>query len=111
MTAELSLNETIVIMDTLDVIINQLIEEKVKAQMGEYIANQMLSVTETPKFEKPLYTNKEMLELLDVDPKTLKSYRDEGLLPFTMHGSKYFYSQDDLRTFMLSGHHDAYALC
>ena len=111
MTAELSLNETIVIMDTLDDIINQLIEEKVKAQMEEYISNQMLSVTETPRYEKPLYTNKEMLELLDVDPKTLKSYRDEGLLPFTMHGSKYYYSQDDLRTFMLSGHHDAYALC
>jgi len=52
-----------------------------------------------------------MMEMLDVDPKTLKSYRDEGLLPFTMHGSKYFYSLDDVKKFLEAGHHDAYALC
>lgn len=91
--------------------LNQMIDERVKAVMDEFIANQSLSVKDTPRYEKPLYTNKEMMEMLDVDPKTLKSYRDGGLLPFTMHGSKYFYSLEDVKKFLEAGHHDAYALC
>lgn len=40
--------------------------------------------------QKPCYTNNEMLELLDVDSKPLKKYRDNGWIGYSQVGSKFF---------------------
>ncbi len=58
---------------------------------------------------KPLYTNKEMMEMLDVTSATLKKWRNLGLLGYTQVGSTYFYSPDDIREFMDKNHNEAYA--
>ena len=52
--------------------------------------------------EKPVYTNKEMMQLLDVDAKTLKKYRDEGLLGFSHPYDKYYYTHQDLEKFLMN---------
>ena len=52
--------------------------------------------------KKVVYTNKEMRQILDVDAKTLKKYRDEGLLGFSHPHDKYFYSHRDLENFLMN---------
>ena len=59
--------------------------------------------------QKPLYTNKELLELLDVNSKTLKKYRDNGWLGYSQAGDKFFYSADDLNHFLSMTHQEAFA--
>lgn len=59
--------------------------------------------------QKPLYTNKELLELLDVNSKTLKKYRDNGWLGYSQAGDKFFYSADDLSHFLSMTHQEAFA--
>ena len=60
--------------------------------------------------QKVVYTNKEVLELLDINPKTLKKYRDNGWLGYTQYGDKFYYTLDDLMQFMKGGHQEAFAL-
>lgn len=59
--------------------------------------------------QKPCYTNNEMLELLHVNSKTLKKYRDNGWLGYSQAGDKFFYSADDLKLFLSKTHQEAFA--
>lgn len=59
--------------------------------------------------KKEVYTNKEMLELLDVHPKTLKKYRDNGWIGFTQYDDKFYYSSDDLQHFLNYRHEIPFA--
>ena len=72
--------------------INEAIEKKLK---------DLLLAIATPNV-KPVYTNKEMIKLLDVDAKTLKKYRDEGLLGFSHPYDKYYYTHQDLVKFLMN---------
>lgn len=72
--------------------INEAIEKKLK---------DLLLAIATPNV-KPVYTNKEMMQLLDVDAKTLKKYRDEGLLGFSHPYDKYYYTHQDLEKFLMN---------
>ena len=49
---------------------------------------------------KNILTNDDMRELLRVNNKLLKKYRDSGLLGFSYSGGKYWYTQDDVRRFL-----------
>ena len=63
--------------------------------------------------QKVVYTNKEVLELLDINPKTLKKYRDNGWLGsigYTQYGDKFYYTLDDLMQFIKGEHQEAFAL-
>ena len=53
-----------------------------------------------PDNAKPVYTDKDIMEMLHIDRKTLKKYRDEGLIGYTHPHDKYFYSHQDLMDFM-----------
>jgi len=53
---------------------------------------------------KPVYSNKEMMALLDVDAKTLKKYRDDGLIGFSRVNDKIYYTSNDLVTFLNRTH-------
>ena len=91
---------------TFDSIIKQLIEAEVKSQVAAYM-KEANSASEVAMW-KPFYTNQEIMEMLDVDPKTLRNYRNEGLLGFTQQGSKYYYSAEDIQAFMKNGYHRAF---
>ena len=58
---------------------------------------------------KVVYTNKEMMELLDASSATLKKWRDEGELSYSLIGATYYYSKSDIEDFLRHHHYDAYA--
>lgn len=78
--------------------IAKVVQEQVKAEVSKYLTNQSLTASNG----KEVYTDKEMMELLHIDRKTLKKYRDEGLLSYTHPFDKYYYSKDDLQKFLLN---------
>lgn len=57
---------------------------------------------------KPLYSNKEMMEVFDVSTDTLKIWRDEGLLGYSKAGNTYLYSKEDVAEFLRLTHYDAF---
>jgi len=78
--------------------IEKVVQEQVKAEVGKYLSNQALTASNS----KAVYTDKEIMELLHIDRKTLKKYRDEGLLSYSHPFDKYYYSNDDLQKFLLN---------
>lgn len=48
-----------------------------------------------------LYGNREVKEVLGIQDKLLKKYRDDGLLGFHQVGDKYWYTLEDLQNFMI----------
>lgn len=48
---------------------------------------------------KPL-SNKEVKDLLNIQDRLLKKYRDDGLLGYSQVGDKFWYSQDDIDNFL-----------
>ncbi len=55
-----------------------------------------------------IYTNSEIKELLGIQDKLLKKYRDEGLLAYRQVGDKYWYTQSDIDQFLASNYFTAY---
>ena len=85
-------------MTPIDDYINELVQKKV----DEAIRKMKPNLAVEPDNIKPVYTNKEMLQLLGVDQKTLKKYRDDGYLSFTHIKDKYFYTNQDLMNFLMN---------
>lgn len=56
-----------------------------------------------------LYSNKQVMDLLHVDDKLIRKYREQGLISYTQVGKKYWYSQGDIEKFMKSNHYQAFA--
>lgn len=52
---------------------------------------------------KPIqvYDNKAIKQLLGIQDKLLKKYRDDGLLGYSQIGDKYWYQQDDIDKLLL----------
>lgn len=51
------------------------------------------------------YNNKEVQQLLNVDDKLIRKYRDEGLLGHTKVEGKYWYNQKDVADFLEKNKH------
>ena len=69
------------------------------------------------KITLKVYNNDSLMSLLGVSERTLRKYRDEGYLPYTKIGDKFFYSDEDIRKFLedirkflLSSHFDAFRI-
>ena len=60
---------------------------------------------------KPLYTNKEMMKMLDCNDKTLRKYRNDGYLSYVRVGDKIYYTVDDICQFIKNNHFIAYQYC
>ena len=54
--------------------------------------------------EKKIYSNEDVRELLSVNDKLIRKYRDDGLLSYSRVGNKYFYSSNDIRDFLDKTH-------
>ncbi|TGY04145.1 hypothetical protein [Muribaculum sp. NM65_B17] len=59
---------------------------------------------------KSIFNNQEIKGLLGIQDKLLKKYRDEGLLAYTQVGDKYWYTWDDIQSFLHYHREEAYAL-
>lgn len=57
----------------------------------------------------PVYTNKTLLDLLQINTSTLRKYRDEGLIGYSKVGDKYYYSSDDVKKFLKQSHFEPFA--
>lgn len=56
-----------------------------------------------------IYTNKTIKEVLGVQDKLLKKYRDDGLLSFHQVGDKFWYTYDDVQQFLSKHYYPAFA--
>lgn len=52
----------------------------------------------------PLYDNKALMTLLGIKDRYLKRLRDNGLLGYSRHGDKYWYTQADVDRFLARCH-------
>lgn len=52
----------------------------------------------------PIYDNKALMSLLGVKDRYLKRLRDNGLLGYSRHGDKYWYTQADVDRFLTRCH-------
>lgn len=59
-------------------------------------------------FDKPFYTNKEVVEMLDCTEKTLRKYRNDGFLGYSRVGDKFYYTAGDILLFLQNTHIDPY---
>ncbi len=57
-----------------------------------------------------LYDNKALMTLLRVKDRYLKRLRDNGLLGYSRHGDKYWYTQTDVDRFLARCHFDPFAM-
>ncbi len=59
---------------------------------------------------KPVYTRREVMQMLAIDSKTLKRYQDEGLIGYSqpIAGGKVFFTAKDIDEFMANSHNDAF---
>lgn len=69
---------------------------------------------ETPVRMKPsctrlLFSNKELMDLLQVGEKYVKKLRDNGYIGYTRMGDKYWYTQDDVKNFLHRYHYEPFA--
>lgn len=55
-----------------------------------------------------IYNNTEVKEILGIQDKLLKKYRDNGLLAYRQVGDKYWYTQSDIDQFLESNYFAAY---
>jgi len=54
---------------------------------------------------KPWLDNQDVCEILDITKRTLQSYRDNGLLPFSRVRHKILYKPEDVEKLLVSSHH------
>ncbi len=85
-------------MEVIDDYINNYIDKAIEKRIDEIINR----LSEASDNKKAVYTNKDMMQILGVDQKTLKKYRDEGLLGFSRPFDKYFYTHRDLENFLMN---------
>lgn len=57
----------------------------------------------------PLYDNKALMALLGIKDRYLKRLRDNGLLGYSRHGDKYWYTQSDIDRFLSHCHYAPFA--
>lgn len=57
-----------------------------------------------------IYDNKALMALLGVKDRYLKRLRDNGLLGYSRHGDKYWYTQADVDRFLSQCHYAPFGL-
>ena len=65
--------------------------------------NELKTSLGTPKIsirKDAVYTNKEIRQILGVEERLIKKYRDDGLLTFHRVGDKYWYKGVDILKFL-----------
>lgn len=73
-------------------------------QLSEQVFN--LATTKQPI----IYNNTSIKELLGIQDRLLKKYRDDGLLAYHQVGDKYWYTREDVEQFLANSKYEAYAL-
>lgn len=75
----------------------------------ETLRNEVSELKNNSVMDKPLYTNQEVMSLLDVTAPKLRQWRYEGRIGYSQLGSKIYFSREDISNFLKSYHNEAYA--
>lgn len=81
----------------------------------ETLLNKILRLVETQHAHLPtpekerIYDNKSLMALLGIKDRYLKRLRDNGLLGYSRHGDKYWYTQSDIDRFLARCHYAPFA--
>jgi hypothetical protein len=59
-------------------------------------------------FNKPIYTNKDIMAMLDCTEKTLRKYRNDGYIGFSRIGDEFYYTANDILNFLERTHTEPY---
>ena len=62
----------------------------------------------TNMFDKPFYTNKDVMKMLDCTEKTLRKYRNDGFIGYSRIGDKFYYTVEDIVLFLNRTHIDPF---
>ena len=65
-----------------------------------HIVNMLRPIPIVSKQSEPIYTNKDLMIILDVGESTLRKYRDNCLLDFSKVGDKIWYTEQQLMDFL-----------
>jgi hypothetical protein len=79
------------------------IEKKTFEQMQqafEYFENQVKCLCGNNRDNNKWLDNAKACELLHISPRTLQSFRDNGILPFSQIGRKCYYRGSDIEQFI-----------
>lgn len=55
-----------------------------------------------------VYTVEKLANLLGVSVRTIRRYREDGYLSYTKVGDKYYFSDDDVREFLMNNHFESF---
>lgn len=80
--------------------INTLIGEIVALRKDFKELKTSVDICQKTIIKDALYTNKDIRQILGVDERLVKKYRDEGLLTFHRVGDKYWYKGGDILNFL-----------
>lgn len=58
-----------------------------------------VEMLKNPDVSKMVYTNSDIQQLLNVNEKLIRKYRNEGLLSYSVEGCKYWYTAQDVTNF------------
>ena len=64
------------------------------------------SLDEIKNSKPKIYTNEDIREILKVEDKLIRAYREEGSLPYHRSGNKYWYTNDDIAQFLANTHYN-----
>lgn len=75
-----------------------------------HIVNSIINRISEMYKPKPVYTRREVMQMFNVDSKTLKRYQDEGIIGYSqpIAGGKVFFSAKDIDEFMANSHNEAF---
>ena len=90
-----------------------MLQEKLSLNNSE-ILHRILTLLESgppahPAKRLRIYSNKEVMELLNVKTEYLKKLRDNGYIGYSRHGDKYWYTQEDVEKFLKRFHYKDFA--
>ena len=66
--------------------------------------SQKVADLQNMSLSKPVYTNREAVELFGVKPQTLRRWRQKGKIGYSQHGKTTLYSEEDIRNFLKTFH-------
>ncbi|MDE7441829.1 MAG: helix-turn-helix domain-containing protein [Muribaculaceae bacterium] len=69
-----------------------------------YLIEKVEALSSPLEYANRIYDNKALMALLGVKDRYLKRLRDNGLLGYSRHGDKYWYTQVDVDNFLASCH-------
>lgn len=87
-------------------------EVMIEAQALESLLGKISKLDSNQRKQERLsgfYNNKQVQELLHINDKLIRMYRENGLIAFTKVGDKYWYTRKDVESFLKSHHHQAFA--